>query len=479
MNRWTFLKWIAWLGLGAFCLWGYWRSQQTVTILLDDRPFSIRTHQRTVGDVLREAGLTLRPEDMVSPPLTHTIRPPATISIRRARPVQILIEGRGVEPSRQIQLYTLHSDPQTILSEAGIALGPGDVLWVDGRRREAGSPALDGGQPPREIRVVRSAPLVVRLENGMRRVIWSTAPTVGAALREAGMRLDPADRLVPGPETPLGGGMQVSLFRARPITVEADGRIQVISTTARTVRELLWELGISLHGQDRVIPEEGSRLQGGEIVRVIRVAEGFEIEETSIPFPTAWEPDPNLELDTWVQKSPGRNGVLQRRIRVRYENGQEVGREVVDETVIRPPEPRVWVYGTKIVVRTLETPDGPIEYWRRIRMLATSYSRSTAGVHPSASYFGRTRTGLPMQRGIVAVDPRVIRLGWKVYVPGYGVGLAADTGGGIIGRRIDLGYDDEDLVLWYRWVDVYLLTPVPPPESIPYILPDWPTPPSP
>ncbi len=478
MNRWALLKWIAWIGLGAFCLWGYWRSQQTVTILLDDQVLFIRTHQRTVGDVLREAGLMLRLEDAVSPPLTHTIQSPMTIRVRRARPVRILIEGRGVEPSRQVQVYTLHSDPQAILAEAGIAMGPGDVLWVDGRRREDGPPALDGERPPQEIRIVRSAPLVVRLENGARRVIWSTAPTVGAALREAGVLLGPADRLLPGPETPLDGGMQVSLFRARPITVEADGRIQVISTTARTVRELLWELGISLHGQDRVVPGEESRLQGGETVRVIRVAEGFEIEETSVPFQTVWEPDPNLELDTWVQRSPGRNGVLQRRIRVRYENGQEVAREVVDETLIRPPEPRVWVYGTKIVVRTLETSDGPIEYWRRIRMLATSYSPSTAGVHPSASYFGRTRTGLPMQRGIVAVDPRVIRLGWKVYVPGYGVGLAADTGGGIIGRRIDLGYNDEDLVLWYRWVDVYLLTPVPPPESIPYILPEWPIPPS-
>ncbi|MFN3928892.1 MAG: ubiquitin-like domain-containing protein [Thermoflexus sp.] len=56
MNRWTFLKWGVWLGFGAFCLWGYWRSQQTVTILLDDQILTIRTHQQTVADVLREAG---------------------------------------------------------------------------------------------------------------------------------------------------------------------------------------------------------------------------------------------------------------------------------------------------------------------------------------------------------------------------------------------------------------------------------------
>jgi 3D (Asp-Asp-Asp) domain-containing protein len=76
-----------------------------------------------------------------------------------------------------------------------------------------------------------------------------------------------------------------------------------------------------------------------------------------------------------------------------------------------------------------------------------------------------------MRDGIVAVDPRVIDLGSEVYVPGYGVGLAADTGGAIKGKRIDLGYSDENLQLWYRWVDVYLLTPVPPASRIDYTLP--------
>jgi 3D (Asp-Asp-Asp) domain-containing protein len=94
-------------------------------------------------------------------------------------------------------------------------------------------------------------------------------------------------------------------------------------------------------------------------------------------------------------------------------------------------------------------------------MLATSYSASTAGVSPTNPWYGRTATGMQMRNGIVAVDPRVIDLRSKVYVPGYGVGIAGDTGGAIKGRRIDLGYADEDLVLWYRRVDVYLLTPVP------------------
>jgi 3D (Asp-Asp-Asp) domain-containing protein len=144
---------------------------------------------------------------------------------------------------------------------------------------------------------------------------------------------------------------------------------------------------------------------------------------------------------------------------------------VENEYVAVSPTTNVTGYGTKIIVRTVSTPSGTREYWRTIRMLATSYSASTAGVSKSSPHYGYTATGLKMRDGIVAVDPRLIDLGSRVYVPGYGLGLAADTGGAIKGKRIDLGYDDDTLQLWYRWVEVYVLTPVPPSGQINYTLP--------
>ena len=103
-----------------------------------------------------------------------------------------------------------------------------------------------------------------------------------------------------------------------------------------------------------------------------------------------------------------------------------------------------------------------------------SYSAATCGKERDDPYYGKTALGWDMREGIVAVDPRVINLRSEVYVPGYGPGVAGDTGGMIKGRHIDLGYDEDNLVPLYKWVDVYVLTPVPPESEIRWVLPNWP-----
>jgi len=61
--------------------------------------------------------------------------------------------------------------------------------------------------------------------------------------------------------------------------------------------------------------------------------------------------------------------------------------------------------------------------------------------------------------GIVAVDPGVIPLGTKLYIPGYGFAIAGDTGGAIVGHRIDLGFDslNDAMEFGRRPVKVYTL----------------------
>jgi len=148
---------------------------------------------------------------------------------------------------------------------------------------------------------------------------------------------------------------------------------------------------------------------------------------------------------------------------VRYEDGQEISRQVEDEYVSQPPQSEILGYGTNIVPKTLDTPGGQITYWRALEMYAISYNVTSSGGD------GITATGIPLAKGVAAIDPRYIPYGTRMYVPGYGEALAADTGGGIKGRMIDLGYRDEDYVSWHQWVTVYFLWP--PPEFVAWIIP--------
>jgi 3D (Asp-Asp-Asp) domain-containing protein len=226
--------------------------------------------------------------------------------------------------------------------------------------------------------------------------------------------------------------------------------------------------GIGLAGFDyiRSAPEQ---IQSGDVIEVVRVSEIFLLEEEPIPFETAYQADAAMELDTQVVVSTGTPGLLRRRIRVRSENGQETGREVESEWVARVAVNQVIAYGTAVQIRTLDTPEGPVEYWRMVRMHVVSYTPSSSGKSPGEPGYGVTASGLPAGKGVAAVDPQVVPFRSRIYVPGYGVAIAGDTGGGVRGRLIDLGYADDEYVHWSRAEDVYFLTPVP--ENIDYILP--------
>ena len=235
---------------------------------------------------------------------------------------------------------------------------------------------------------------------------------------------------------------------------------------------------VGLSGLDRVEPELSSELYEGIKIELTRVRQDIEVEEEIAPFETVYVPDASLPIDTQQVVNSGAEGITRSRFRVQYEDGVEVLNVLEDSWIAQEPDERVISYGQRIDPKTFTAQDGSqLTYWRKIRMLASSYSAGTSGVAPDKAYYGRTYTGETMRHGVVAVDPSVIALGSPVYVNGYGAGKALDIGSAIRARRIDLGYDDDNLVLWNKWVDVYLLWPPPAEYEITWVVPNWPRPP--
>lgn len=84
---------------------------------------------------------------------------------------------------------------------------------------------------------------------------------------------------------------------------------------------------------------------------------------------------------------------------------------------------------------------------------------ATAYLPTDGDGLGITATGIRATHGVVAVDPKVIPLGSRVFIPGYGFAIAADTGGAIKGKKIDLCMEDYDQAIRFgrRPVQVYVL----------------------
>jgi uncharacterized protein YabE (DUF348 family) len=455
----------------AALLAAYQATLTPVTLTIDGQPRQLHTHQQTVGALLMDAGVTRYPEDDIVPNDPDTpLTPGMEIRVRRARVVSISADGHVVT------FRTLATSVEQVLLEAHVSMGPYDEITVEGTLLTASRAAghalpvnAAAAREPVHITIRRAVPIVVH-DEGRVAMFYTTAPTVGEALHRIGVTLYLADGVEPALGDRITAGTNVYLDRSIPVTVQVDGRTLHTRTHRERVDEVLADLNIVLTGQDYALPPVDAPLEENATIRIVRVTERFEVQQDPIPFELAWQPDPDLEIDHQRLLQEGARGIRERRIRVRYEDGVEVSRKTENVYVAVPPTTKIMGYGTKIVVRTMDTPDGPIEYWRTIRMLATSYSASTAGTPATAPWYGRTRCGEMMRFGIVAVDTRLISLRTHVYVYDYGVGYACDTGGAIKGRRIDLGYDDDNLRLWYRWVDVYLLTPVPPPDQINYII---------
>lgn len=483
-----FIKLLATFSLLSLLLVGYTRSGQTVDLVVNQQSFSVQVHRLSVEAVLRQIGLKLRPEDSVWPPLESGLSPVQSIEIALASPVIIDLQNENIYQT----IYTHHQTPLEIYQQAGIPLSEADNIYVNDQLWQPTQP-IPVILPPTPAKTVglrtkidRLRPKPVRMslhraipvhldDNGQVNTIFTTEQTVGDLLLQQNIPLYLGDTINPDISVPLTADTTISIERSVPVSIQVDGRLIKTRTLPETVTDVLAQEGIALVGQDYTNPPENAQVRTDTEIEVVRQVEILEIDKETSPFETIWVSDPNLQLDVQQIQQPGQEGVTKTRTRVIYQNGQQISRVEEETWLEQEATDKIIAYGTKVVVRTLETPDGTIEYWRKVRMLATAYTAATSGKSRDHPAYGITRTGLQAGFGIVAVDPNVVALRSKLYVPGYGEAVAGDTGGAILGKRIDLGYDDVwPIPVWYTWVDVYLLTPVPPSYQIRYVLPQWP-----
>ncbi len=247
--------------------------------------------------------------------------------------------------------------------------------------------------------------------------------------------------------------------------IDNNGVVKTYKTSCKTVKELLSDLKIKVDDDDIVIPNLDTELKSEGKISIIKVDVKVIEKEVEAPFKTIKKKNKELTHKQSRILVQGVNGKNKVKCKEYYAGDKLIKEEVIHvETIVKPID-QVFEEGTKDV---FTNDRGDFTARKAIKMVATAYEagpRST-GKRPGDKGYGITASGARAKRGTVAVDPRVIPLGTKLYVksltpgvPDYGFAIAQDTGGAIKGNKIDLFMDTvwECLQFGRRPVMVYIL----------------------
>ena len=323
------------------------------------------------------------------------------------------------------------------------------------------------------------------VDNGISKVVSTTTSNVLGLLEEQDIYIGPNDRLSMAAVDPLQEGSRLVIDRAVGVMIQADGKQQVAYSTEDTVGGVIESLNLKLSEHDRIVPEADSPLREGMTVSVVRVRK--EVTETRRPiaFKVVEQKSADLEEGKTKVVTEGQKGVVVYKTEKVYEDGQLVSEETVGKTIAKPAVQQVVAVGTKkkaeVAIASFSGPPTAAEaqvvklngksvkvkrMLNNVTLTAYSAGFASTGKSKGDEGYGITRSGTTVKEGrTIAVDPKVIPLGWWVYIDGIGFRRAEDTGSAVKGKKIDVYYDSEKYANKFglkRGYTVYVIGPVKP-----------------
>ncbi|MDE6357355.1 MAG: G5 domain-containing protein [Eubacteriales bacterium] len=298
--------------------------------------------------------------------------------------------------------------------------------------------------------------------DGNWKIVKSSNITVGELLKSNNIELGKKDKIDKSLDYLITDDTDIFIDKAESIIFQIDGESSKrFSSNGGSVGVALYEFQQET-GRIFKLKEGQSpakELKNNMIIKLTPYYEKIVTKTADIPFTTSYVENPNLPLGTQNIKVAGVNGSKEIKTKELYLEGNLASSSVVSEKITKNPVNQVIEKGTK--ANTVKTEKGTFSYIKKIAMKSTAYTAGfeSTGKNPGDAGYGITASGMKAQRGVVAVDTKVIPFGTKLYIEGYGYAVAGDTGGAIKGNKIDVFVNTyAEARNWgVRTVNVYVL----------------------
>ena len=252
-----------------------------------------------------------------------------------SRTVTLSVDGH------QRQVRTFSDDVGGVLASQGIKPTVHDDVVPS-----AGTQLSNGTR----IAVRLGRPLKLSID-GVTRTTWTTATTVASALDQLGLRSADAALSVSRSATIDRAGITLSMVTPKLATVQvAQGRAVKHDVAAATVAGYLRSVGANVDSNDLVRPSRGSIVRDGTHIVVTKIGiRTKRVPREAVPAPVTQQKDGSMMSGESRTVRQGHDGLRDVTYRIRFRNGQVVGRSVVRQRVLRVATPTVVAIGTKTI----------------------------------------------------------------------------------------------------------------------------------
>ncbi|NLO89817.1 MAG: DUF348 domain-containing protein [Clostridia bacterium] len=288
---------------------------------------------------------------------------------------------------------------------------------------------------------------VIIEDNGKEMRVATFAGNVEELLKQEGIKLNPGDKVTPGLKENISEGSKIVISRGFDVNIILDEEeYKTVKTTEMKVKDILKNAGIKPGSNIIVKPSLNTVIKEEATIDVTRIITKEVVTKEEIPYETHKKRDGMLQKGKTRIVQKGARGIKELTYRVTVAKGKVIDRELVKVRVLKEPVPEIVAVGTQ---NTISRGGNRFRYKKVMDVIATAYTHTGSN----------TATGKRPGKGTVAVDPSVIPLGSRLYVEGYGFGVAQDVGSKIKGSKIDVFLESRNAALkWGRKrVKVYIL----------------------